>query len=242
MLSLCTKLYYLFWRIILFLIYHSKTLKYIDIENKFMLQPPRLPTIKYPWTRSLCVIPQSEINKSAPKVHPSPSNKLRGDTISLIRRGTFTVFNASIRNICVWMNPRGAPGGATRKSRSGPPVSPILSRKRGGPPQSPLKKLQRWRTTPRRETLIEAATRYPFLLFFHLSISFLALSLFLYAIPFYFPDPNISADTTYFVSFIVPGSVHGYLSAVRYRIRRLRQTVTPSRLSFWNSHETSPRA
>lgn len=118
----------LFWRIILFLIYHSK---YIDIENKFMLQPPRLPAIKYPWMRSLYVIPQSEINKSAPKIHPSPSHKLRGDTISLIRRGTSTVFNASIRNICVWMNPRGALGGAMRKSRSGPPVSPILSRKRG---------------------------------------------------------------------------------------------------------------
>jgi len=78
-----------------------ETLKYIDIENKFMLQPLRLLAIKYPWMRSLYVIPQSEINKSAPKVHPSPSYKLHGDTISLIRRGTSTVFNASIRNICV---------------------------------------------------------------------------------------------------------------------------------------------
>lgn len=69
--------------------------------------------------------------------------------------------------------PAGRPGGVPRKSRSGPPVSPILSSKRR-PPQSPLKKLQPG-SAPRRETLIEGSNfeggSFSHL-FSHLSISF----------------------------------------------------------------------
>jgi len=72
--------------------------------------------------------------------------------------------------------PAGRPGGVPRKSRSGPPMSPILSSMRRLP-QSPLKKLQPERTL-RRETLIEESNEVPFSshLFFHLSISTLSLS------------------------------------------------------------------
>lgn len=112
---------------------------------------------------------------------------------------------------------RDVPARLPCKSRSG---FPRYYLRRGRSSQSLRKKLQQDARTPRRETLIEksnAKVRF-FSFFTYLFLFPLSLSPFLSR--FYFPDPNISAGTTYFVSFIVSVSAHGYLSAARCRIHR----------------------
>lgn len=111
--------------------------------------------------------------------------------------------------------PTGRPEGVRRKSRSRPSI--LSSRTR-------LSKEAAVRRTPHRETLIEGSgLRYTCSFYLFSSLHFLSFSLFLSYFCFYFPVPNISTDTTYFVSFIVPGSAHGYLSAARYRIHSGRR-------------------